>query len=227
MVLSTKPAIIGGIKQRNGWERVLGIKEYLLCHHCDNNLFSGLESYARSQFYGTNPSPLKKILYPTPQSDVQGHWPALMGMSQVTLDYEKTKLFVLSMLWRASLAKGEFFKAINLGLKHEENLRQILLSRVVPDETEYTILILDLRIPTGETLEDSIEEPATYRIDGHRICSITIGGFQYLIYVSSHAPPQEIVQHSLRRIQPINIRCLSYEEMLRPFAIKLKKMERI
>jgi hypothetical protein len=40
-------------------------------------------------------------------------------------DYATLKLFLMSLLWRVSVAKGEFFRCVKLG-RHEEQLRQML-----------------------------------------------------------------------------------------------------
>jgi hypothetical protein len=51
----------------------------------------------------------------------------LAGYQFKKYDYKKLKLFCLSVLWRASVSRHDFFKKVNLGI-HEEKIRKTLLS---------------------------------------------------------------------------------------------------
>lgn len=53
-----------------------------------------------------------------------------------TYDYHKFKLFLLAMLWRASVSKHEHFRRINLGIK-ESVIREILLNRAPGPPDQY------------------------------------------------------------------------------------------
>src|SRR6267154_734119 len=105
--MSTRPEIAGGQRQRGYWEKVSGIKEYLLCAACEAR-FSRYENYFRDFFYGNSPPPLKKLSVGMP-FDLSAFIdldPDILGAKLVKVDYAQFKLFVLSLLWRASVAKG-------------------------------------------------------------------------------------------------------------------------
>src|SRR5260370_36829926 len=65
ILMSTRPEIEGGPRQRGVWEKITGIKEYLLCAACEGR-FSRYENYFRTFFYGNDPPPLKKLSIGTP-----------------------------------------------------------------------------------------------------------------------------------------------------------------
>jgi hypothetical protein len=58
-------------------------------------------------------------------------WVRLQGF-----DYAKTKLFLLSILWRSDVSKHPKFK-VNLGDKHEKRLREMLLAGNPGPASEY------------------------------------------------------------------------------------------
>src|ERR1700693_6382835 len=80
-------------KQLGYWEKQHGMVEYLLCDECEQK-FSALENYAKTLLYGTS-NPIRLQL-------------PLLKDSLFLADYKRLKLFELSILWRASEAKGEF-----------------------------------------------------------------------------------------------------------------------
>src|SRR5437870_1669931 len=91
-------------KEHGIWEGRLGLVEYLLCGECELKL-STLEDYAKRFFYGrSNPIRLQLPL----------------NEDSFVADYKRMKLFQLSLLWRASEAKGEFFAAVTLSDQHRE-----------------------------------------------------------------------------------------------------------
>jgi len=57
------------------------------------------------------------------------------------IDYSKLKLFLLSILWRASISSRPMFKGVKLGKKCEESLRRIIYEPIVPKEWEYAIMM--------------------------------------------------------------------------------------
>jgi hypothetical protein len=56
------------------------------------------------------------------------------------LDYANFALFVLSVLWRASVSKAAFFKTVSLG-PFERRIRDLLWNNRSPDPAEYAIVI--------------------------------------------------------------------------------------
>ena len=180
-----------GWKQRNNWEKQLGWTEYLLCHECEQR-FGVHEATARVFLYGNAPAPLKKQLLGTiVQASQPGSPPDFLEIREVTIDYRALKLFQLSLLWRAGVAKGMFFKNVDLGKKHEKRLRQLLVNDDPGLELDYPCIMSDLRSQKIE-FEGFWREPTTCHDEdqGQRLYKIVIGGYAFMYSVSSHSPSQ-------------------------------------
>src|SRR5882757_3828152 len=90
ILLTNRPEVEGGAKQRGHWEKLLGMKEYLLCGVCAQKI-GKYETYVRVLLYGNSPPPLKKIPLGqtiadfTQQPDFEG----LLGAQKAQVDYAK------------------------------------------------------------------------------------------------------------------------------------------
>lgn len=98
-------------KQHGYWEKKLGLVENLLCGDCEQQL-CGYESYFKTFFYG-NSNPIRFSI-------------PLKSDPFFQADYKKIKLFLLSVLWRASAASGSFFEEVSLSSRDMEYIRQLL-----------------------------------------------------------------------------------------------------
>lgn len=88
-----------------------GVRENLLCGKCEGNL-GKFESVA---------APAIKSLVPKIQAAAIG------DRVTVPVPYRELKLFTLAVLWRAGIAAGPNWQAVDLG-SHEATLRSMLLS---------------------------------------------------------------------------------------------------
>jgi hypothetical protein len=59
------------------------------------------------------------------------------------IDYASFKLFMLSILWRASVTTHSFFKHVSLG-PHEEVIRHMILNRDAGEAQDYPMMIFAL-----------------------------------------------------------------------------------
>ncbi len=146
ILLSTRSEIVGGQRQRNYWERIVGLKEHLLCAACELR-FSVYENYARTAFYGSGPGPslakgsLGVEIEPAPIGVAPR---GFLGAHRAQFDFRLFKLFVLSLFWRASVAHGSFFHRVSLG-PYEQRLAKLLLSENPEDENIFPFVVIDLR----------------------------------------------------------------------------------
>jgi hypothetical protein len=197
--MSTRPEIEGGQRQRGYWEKVSGIKESLLCSACEGR-FSRYENYFRDFFYGNSPPPLKKLSVGTPLdlSRFIGLDPDILGAKLLKVDYAQFKLFVLSLIWRASVAKGNFFEKVDLGA-HESRIAALLKAENPGPDNEYPITILDLRHGTYG-FEDLVQQPDYGKDGAQRGYSFVIGGFMLIIFVGAlgHLPPDPVAKFCLK-----------------------------
>ena len=100
-------------------------------------------------------------------------------------DYNVFKLFVLSVLWRASVSSHYFFKHIKLG-SHEEKLRKRIHEGDAGAEDDYSILCFHL---LGQHYPKTILPPFGHRIEGVNFCRLYLPDVGFLIKVDSRPSP--------------------------------------
>ena len=83
------------------------------------------------------------------------------------------KLFLMSLLWRAGVAKGDFFRCVKLG-PHQERLREMLHAEDPSEPDEYGCLITPLLPEKEIAMESIVAMPFLTRTDGHNGCLIVV-----------------------------------------------------
>lgn len=213
-----------GWKQRGHWEKQFGWKEYLLCGDCEKQ-FGVHESKVRAFLYGTSAPPLKKQILGTAGTYLPaGSPPEFLEIRKVQIDYRELKLFQMSLLWRASVAKGEFFRNVALGEKHESKLRQLLVNGDPGSEKDYPCGMFDLRSRQFD-FEGFWQEPITCRDEnqGQKLYKIIIGGYAFMYSVSSHSPSQGVLNFSARPNGEMFLPVVNGELFLQRCATRLRK----
>lgn len=153
--------------------RQKGAYEKLLCFDCEQKL-SVHEAYAKRLFF-TGLS-----LIETRNAD---------SIEFQGVDYTQLKLFQLSVLWRASVSKLDFFENIRLG-PHQERIREILLSGSPPSSGSYPCLVSAV-LHDGAALQDFMLQPFMSRVLGVRVAQFFFGGFRWTYFVNSSAIPRQ------------------------------------
>lgn len=229
ILMSLRPDEEGGQRQRGYWEKRSGIRETMLCAGCEGRI-SRYENYFRTFFYGKNPSPLKKesVGKSVALSSFLGLDPDILRVTAVKLDYTQFKLFVLSLVWRASVAKGNFFEKINLGARHESRLAAMLNAENPGPDDEYAILMVDLQ--QGKYgLEDFVQQPDCVKDGAQRGCSFIIGGFMLVTFIAAagHRPPDAVGSFCLRASGDLLLISSRAQNIVRWWATKLKNAGKI
>lgn len=191
-VAITEPNVKDGWMQRNYWEKQLGWKEYLLCHDCEQR-FGVHERKVRDFLYGNAAPPLKKLTLGRMGPSLPAGSPReILEIREVEIDYRELKLFQMSLLWRAGVAEGKFFRYLNLGQKHEKILRQFLANDDPGWEEDYPCMMFDLRFK-GLDSEGFWQEPISCHDEdkGQMLYKIIIGGYAFMYSVSSHPASQQ------------------------------------
>jgi hypothetical protein len=153
-----------------------GIKEYLLCHDCEQQI-GRYETYAaRALFHDDGPVKNR----PSQHYVWQG------------LDYTRLKLFQMSILWRMGVSSHPFYAHVNLD-KHAEILRTMLLSEDPGEPWQYGSMTALLEY-AGEPILGVFSQPLRTKKFGRHVYSYTIAGMHWYQYVTSHQPEQEIQQ---------------------------------
>jgi hypothetical protein len=148
----------------------------ILCQDCDNKLIGSLESYASLVFFGGTKIETGKFR----KKD------GLEFVHAKGINYKKFKLFLLSVLWRASISSRSLFKQVNLG-PHEEEVRKMILSGDPGSSCKYPCMISSYR--HQNILKEIVGEPRQMRIDAKKGCGITgyaflIAGFLYIFKIT-------------------------------------------
>jgi len=111
-------------------------EEYILCADCDNNILSKLERYANNHFYSqpyrTNNENFEQV------TNIYG----INAIRCKNLDYTQFKLFLQSLIWRASVTEHDLFSNFKLKAEQEEQLRLSIHNSSPLEEDDYACLIL-------------------------------------------------------------------------------------
>lgn len=156
-----------------------GIREQLLCLACEG-LLSRNEKYVSEVFGGIREVNLEN----------DG------GLIKVEgLDYNKFKLFALSVLWRAGVSTNLFFSEVKLG-KHESILRGMILKNNPGSSAKYPFVLTPI-IYERELLSALIAEPEKVKLAGHISYRFVFSGLAWIYIVSSHTLPRAVLDVSL------------------------------
>lgn len=123
--------------------------ENILCLECDGNRIGTLELYA------------KKIFFKGPN---HYQWEE-QSVKFLDIDYQKMKLFFLSIFWRASISKRPFFREISPSEEVIEDLRKMILENNPMGDDDYPIyFILDFNKTSRQYIGQPIK---TINNDGY------------------------------------------------------------
>lgn len=142
----------------------------LLCQDCEN-LLGNYETYARKIFLGGDFPVHETILYES--VTYKGQEFTMIS----NINYSNFKLFVLSLIWRASISKRPMFKEINL-LASNEKLRIMLHEGDPGEESDFPIMcwhfLKDQSVPTDVLV---MGQPSVLIVDGIFMCKLLIRKF--------------------------------------------------
>lgn len=172
-----------------------GLREKLLCQACETKL-SVWEGYGRDFFTGN--APLRYEGFDTGE----GYW--VHG-----IDYEKLRLFQLSVIWRASVSQHAFFANVSLG-PHEERLRIMLLTQDPGDPGRYPCLMFHVHLDGGPAAV--MAAPTPCRLDGALSYRFLLAGMFWVFAIASHNLHPRLTKGFLQRngtmalVPPKNVR---------------------
>jgi len=105
----------------------------ILCENCDNKILGKLESYASIVIWGGKSKP---DYYPKYEGKINQLNQKFLHVTN--LDYTKFKLFLLSIIWRASISKHKIFNSVSLG-EHEESIRKMIIENNPSSKDDYPV----------------------------------------------------------------------------------------
>lgn len=100
------------------------------------------------------------------------------------LDYQKFKLFQLSIIWRASISSRPIFNNVKLG-KHEEIIRKMIFNEAPGREYEYGC-ILRMIFYKQKFISSFLIPPEKTRVAGDVLYQFAFNGFWWHFHVASH-----------------------------------------
>lgn len=166
----------------------------ILCSQCEP-LFSPYDDYGYRFFHPeTQPEPV--YVAGTP-----------IAYQIKNVDYAKLKLFIISVLWRASVSSQEFYAQVSLG-RYEKIARTHLLSSDPGGPDDFPVFFERFTHP-AELIP--ILCPISVRIDGIRFYELTLNGYLVLVKVDRRPVPSELEKIVLRPREPLVILPKEYE----------------
>lgn len=161
----------------------------ILCQKCDNDVIGQYETYARQALFGGMLPPEEAPVF----QDIRT--PNGIKTRCSNISYKKFKLFLLSILWRASISKRPFFKEVKLG-PHEDRIRQMIFNGDPKAYDEYPVVFFtflnDRSIPP-----DLVGQPGINRTEKGISYIFIIGGITYVFHVSNHSIPPMFLSYTL------------------------------
>lgn len=160
----------------------------IVCEECER-LFSPWDDYAQSIL-------LKKY----PDEAYVFYKGQKLALKLETIDYAKLKLFFISLLWRASVSKQEFFARVNIG-PFEIVLRELLLSKAPGEPENFAVTISKFEDPLGTIILD----PHRDRFDGINYIRFYLAGYIAYIKVDNRRSLKTLGGLKLSAEQPLFI----------------------
>lgn len=105
----------------------------ILCDKCDNQIIGNLESYSSIVLWGGQG---KAELYPKFEHKINQLNQKYLHL--INLDYFKFKLFLLSIIWRASISKHKIFETVSLG-EHETRIGKMIYENNPGKSNDYPV----------------------------------------------------------------------------------------
>jgi hypothetical protein len=110
-------------------------EKYIFCADCDNRILGQLEGFASNQLYN-KPFKISSVDF--------GHikvGPDAVIIQCNDIAYKEFKLFLFSLLWRASISTEPLFENFKLPAGEEEFLRSAIYEGAVVDESAFPCIV--------------------------------------------------------------------------------------
>ena len=181
-----------------------GLKECLLCLDCEQRLGGG-EKYVRRVLYGSKP--IKEHTHATRYTVRDRHQNGNVfkeGHEIRWVEFERFKQFQLGVIWKACVAKGNFFKEVTAPARTIESMRKSILSGIY-DEQLAPCVMKRLHDPTGAIMK-FIGWPKSDSSLSGRI-NIVMGGYIWDYFVKGNVDRRFALQkHGKLAIQIVDIK---------------------
>lgn len=175
----------------------------ILCRNCDNVIIGRLERYANNNLFNL------EYLTSSDRFQHQTLHNVYTFIGCTDIDYNQFKLFLETLLWRASISSQPMFQNFNLSCEENERLRQSIL-------TSSPLLPADFPCVMYTCANEDLDHNFVV-IDPNKdeIISFYINKFVFNFYYGTKATEQETFLLSLKEDNTIPIILLNNEEWTR------------
>ena len=160
----------------------------IVCEPCERS-FSDYDSYAARLF-------LNRF---NEFEEVRDSNRRLTGYVLRNVDYRLLKLFVIAILWRASVSSHSFFSRVRLG-PFEERAREMLVRRDPGDTATFATLF-----SVWDGAESVMMDPFAERWDGVRSYRFYLDRFVAYIKVDRRPLPEQLAKAALTPEGPLHV----------------------
>ena len=170
-------------------------EEYILCENCDNSILAKLERYANNNFYN---QPIRKNNDNFHQTNSY-HFNNIIQCNNI--EYASFKLFLESLLWRASVSNHELFQNFKLTDEQEENLRNSIYNSLPLDEGDYLCIMTTFENDTEDVETDLvfISSPQPNKV------KFIINQFIYLFYLEKNLEDEDLKNIAINKKNELGI----------------------
>lgn len=180
----------------------IGIYDQILCQECEDK-FSIWDDYGNNFFNEViicNHNPIQ----------VNG---TVIGDRIAEVDYDKLKLFILSILWRAEVSNNSFFDQISLG-PFRDTLRAIILNTDVGSEDDFSIIVRRFHFKNNRVLHPPLKTKIHCNADIINIYKIYFFNAEVIIKVDRR-PLTKFRELVLSRNKPLIVGLAELPEMIK------------
>lgn len=173
----------------------------ILCQNCDNVILGqNLESYGSKTF-------IEKILS-TNRSNIKNQENEIEFDTLSGIDYQKFKIYLLSILWRMGISNRKFFEGTDLET-HEIKLRKMILNENPGKVEEYPFLLFDCNDELLN-LNGCIASPVRLIEDSISSYSVLIAGIIIIFKLNENEKTPYVLKHTLKPNGEMDIIKLDY-----------------
>ena len=157
----------------------------ILCEHCEIKIIGKLDDYAAKFLHDEFPEKMNRRI------EIIDGAEHMIIENDPNYDYKKYRLFLLSLLWRASISSRPFFSQVKLSNEVEDDLRKMILKDEPGELDQYAcfnFLPPLVSMPGGgkgfNTLYMPTVSPIMHKNDSWEICKFIIEGMTFFYIIS-------------------------------------------
>lgn len=192
------PRIVATSKDFHPKKSPIGVYDpEILCIECEAR-FSPYDDYGFEFFH--------------PTGNLEVIFPGTAGEANIVrgVDYKLLKLFILSVLWRASVSGQIFYAGVKLG-PYENEIRTLILADDAGSPQDFSVMIHRFTYPS-ELIP--ILCPVSSRIEGLNFYQLLLNGFLVLVKVDRQPLPHPLPDIALAPNRPLVILPKDYKDSI-------------